>query len=57
MNRDIVPGADREEMSDEEKIRLLSTDGMLVKRPLVITGQHVLVGFKEKDWEVLLKKD
>jgi len=45
------------EMSDEEKIRLLSGDGMLVKRPLVITGQHVLVGFKEKDWEVLLKKD
>ena len=38
-------------MSDEEKIRLLASDGMLVKRPLVITEDRILVGFKEKEWE------
>lgn len=41
-------------MSDEEKIRLLATDGMLVKRPLVITDDYVLVGFKEAQWEEAL---
>lgn len=39
------------EMSEEEQLELLSTDGMLVKRPLVITGEAVLTGFKEKEWE------
>lgn len=39
------------EMSEEEQLELLSTDGMLVKRPLVITGEAVLIGFKEKEWE------
>lgn len=38
------------EMTDEEKIQLLATDGMLVKRPLLIDGERVLVGFKEKEW-------
>jgi len=38
------------EMSDEEMIQLLATDGMLVKRPLLIDGNRVLVGFKEKEW-------
>ena len=38
-------------MSDEEKLDLLSTDGMLVKRPILITENSVLVGFKETDWE------
>lgn len=43
-----------EAMSEEEQIRLLATDGMLVKRPLVI-GEKVLVGFREKEWtETLL---
>ena len=42
------------EMTDEEKIALLATDGMLVKRPLLIDGSRVLVGFKEKEWEALL---
>lgn len=37
-------------MSDEEKIKLLATDGMLVKRPLVIGEDFVLIGFKEKEW-------
>ena len=42
------------EMTDEEKIALLATDGMLVKRPLLIDGERVLVGFKESEWEALL---
>lgn len=40
-------------MSDEEKIEILSTDGMLVKRPLIISENLILVGFKEKEWEQL----
>lgn len=43
------------EMSEEEQLRLLATDGMLVKRPLVITEKYVLVGFKEKEWEEKLQ--
>ena len=39
-------------MSEEEQLRLLASDGMLVKRPLVITDDGtVLTGFREKDWE------
>lgn len=38
-------------MSDEEKIELLATDGMLVKRPLIIMEKKVLVGFKEEEWK------
>lgn len=41
-------------MSEEEQYDLLATDGMLVKRPIVVTGQTVLVGFKEKEWEGLI---
>jgi len=37
-------------MSEEEQLRLLATDGMLVKRPLVIGEDYVLAGFKEKEW-------
>lgn len=37
-------------MSEEEQLELLSTDGMLVKRPLVIGKNFVLVGFKESEW-------
>ena len=37
-------------MSEEEQLRLLATDGMLVKRPLLIGEDFVLVGFKESDW-------
>lgn len=40
-------------MSDAEQISLLATDGMLVKRPLMITQDKVLVGFKETEWEAL----
>lgn len=37
-------------MNDSEKINLLSSDGMLIKRPLLITNNKVLIGFKEKEW-------
>ena len=43
-------------MSEEEMYRLLSSDGMLVKRPLVIAQNKILVGFKEKEWEDFLDK-
>lgn len=42
-------------MSDEEMLTLLASDGMLVKRPLVIGDGVVLVGFKETEWEKTLK--
>ena len=59
--KDRLPG-----MSEEEQLELLATDGMLVKRPLVIAGdvvkrpiivsdEVVLTGFKEKEWEKLLR--
>lgn len=38
-------------MSEEEQYALLATDGMLVKRPIVVTESGVLVGFREKEWE------
>ena len=49
--KDKLPG-----MSEEEMLQLLSTDGMLVKRPLLIGEEFVLVGFKEADWVTRLKK-
>ncbi len=39
------------DMSEDEMFKLLSSDGMLVKRPLLITGNKVLTGFKEEDWK------
>ena len=39
------------EMTEEEMLDLLATDGMLVKRPLIIGDEIVLVGFKESEWE------
>ena len=45
------------EMSEEEQYALLATDGMLVKRPLMIGGDFVLVGFREAEWEEKLKVD
>lgn len=47
--KDRLPG-----MSEEEQIALLSTDGMLVKRPLIVKENAVLVGFKEAEWEKTL---
>ena len=42
-------------MSEDEMLTLLASDGMLVKRPLVIGGDFVLVGFKEAEWENKIK--
>lgn len=41
------------EMSEEEQLELLATDGMLVKRPIVVEGDIVLTGFKAAEWEKL----
>ena len=38
------------EMSEDEQFSLLSSDGMLVKRPIAVSGDRVLVGFKEEEW-------
>lgn len=37
-------------MTDEEKIKILASDGMLVKRPVIVSDEFVCVGFKEKEW-------
>lgn len=42
-------------MSEEEQLELLATNGMIVKRPIVIKGDTVLVGFKEAEWEEKVK--
>lgn len=47
--KDKLPG-----MSEEEQLRLLSTDGMLVKRPLLVGDDFVLVGFRQAEWEAKL---
>ena len=38
-------------MNDEEKLQLLAEDGMLVKRPLVVAKNNILLGFKEEEWK------
>lgn len=38
-------------MSEDEQLKLLASNGMLVKRPIVLEGEKVLVGFKEAEWE------
>ena len=38
-------------MSEEEQLQLLATNGMLVKRPIIVDGATVLTGFKEAEWE------
>ena len=43
-------------MSEDEMLKLLASDGMLVKRPLLIGDCFVLVGFKEAEWSVTLNK-
>ena len=50
--KDKLPG-----MSEEEQLALLATDGMLVKRPLVVGEDFVLTGFKQAEWEQTMKKD
>ena len=38
-------------MSEQEMIELLATDGMLVKRPILVSEDKVLVGFRQAEWE------
>lgn len=40
-------------MTDKEKIKLLASDGMLIKRPLLISDKEILIGFKEEKWKIL----
>lgn len=42
-------------MTEDEQIALLATDGMLIKRPLLVSDQFVLTGFKQKEWEEALQ--
>ena len=44
------------DMSEEEQLKLLATDGMLVKRPLVVGEDFILTGFREKEWEEKILK-
>ncbi len=39
------------DMNEDDQLRLLSTDGMLVKRPILVGGDFVLLGFKEDEWQ------
>ena len=41
-------------MTEDEQLQLLATDGMLVKRPLIIADNFILIGFREKEWEAVL---
>lgn len=41
-------------MTEEEQLRLLAMDGMLVKRPILVTDERILTGFRESEWETLL---
>ena len=43
------------DMSEEEQLKLLASDGMLVKRPVIISGDTVITGFREKEWIEKLK--
>ena len=43
-------------MTDDEMLKLLATDGMLVKRPLLVDDDFVLVGFKDTEWSITLSK-
>ena len=47
--KDRLPG-----MTEDEQLDLLATDGMLVKRPILVAEGRVLVGFREKEWEAAL---
>lgn len=49
--REMGLSAKLKEMNEEEQLALLASDGMLVKRPLVVGDDFVLTGFKETEWE------
>ena len=42
------------DMTEDEMLQLLSTDGMLVKRPILVGNDFILVGFKETEWEITI---
>jgi arsenate reductase len=44
------------DMTEDEMLQLLSTDGMLVKRPILVGNDFVLVGFKEVEWNEKIKR-
>lgn len=44
-------------MKEEEQIKLLASNGMLIKRPILVSENTILVGFKEKEWEEHLKQN
>ena len=44
-------------MTEEEQLQLLSTNGMLVKRPIIVTEHVILIGFKEAEWQKLLESE
>ena len=45
------------QMTEEEQLRLLATDGMLVKRPIIVADGHILTGFQEDQWESLIQEN
>lgn len=47
----------RQEMSIEAQLTLLSSDGMLLKRPILITDKKIITGFKEKEWEKVIEEE
>ena len=44
-------------MSEEEQLTLLSSDGMLIKRPILITEKAMLTGFREQEWKKVLEEE
>lgn len=44
-------------LTEEELIKLLATDGMLIKRPILVGDDNILVGFKEEEWAILKKAE
>ncbi|GAB3065070.1 Spx/MgsR family RNA polymerase-binding regulatory protein [Salinicoccus sesuvii] len=52
--KDLNLGDRLDQMSQEEKFELLSSDGMLIKRPLLYDGKNVLLGFKEAEYRALV---
>ena len=55
MYRDLKLKDKLSSMSYEEKLDILSSDGMLVKRPIFVIDEQVFIGFKEKEWSNLIK--
>ena len=47
----------RQKMTEEEQLTLLSSDGMLIKRPILITEKALLTGFREQEWKKVLEEE